>query len=128
VIRALEKRDLWRPGTRLDSWMMRMMRNIWIDEARARRRRAETFVAEDAGLSVGASGGQEEAATLGVIDCGLRTLPDEQREAVLLRDRLELTYEEAAETLGISVAALKSRLFRGRERLREMLGDLWPGE
>ena len=90
VMRALEKRDMWQPGTRLDSWMHRMMRNIWIDESRARTRRGETFVAEDAGLSVGAGGGQEEAVELSVIDRGLRTLPDEQREAVLLVMVVEL--------------------------------------
>mgnify|MGYP006180517043 CR=1 FL=1 len=41
VERALQKRDQWQPGTRLDSWMYRMMRNIWIDEQRARAERAE---------------------------------------------------------------------------------------
>jgi RNA polymerase sigma-70 factor (ECF subfamily) len=54
-------------------------------------------------------------------------LPDEQRAAVVLRDRMELSYEDAAETLGISVAAFKSRLFRARDRLREMLGPIVEG-
>src|SRR3546814_13497058 len=39
--RALKSRHLWAEGTRLDSWMYRIMRNIWIDEARARQRRAD---------------------------------------------------------------------------------------
>ena len=82
VMRALDRRAQWQPGTRLDSWMMTMMRNIWIDEQRARIRRGETFVAEEAGASVGAGVGQEQAVELGVIDRALRTLPDEQREAV----------------------------------------------
>jgi RNA polymerase sigma-70 factor (ECF subfamily) len=41
---------------------------------------------------------------------------------MILRDRLELSYEDAAEAVGISVAALKSRLFRARETLRSRLG------
>src|SRR3546814_6096474 len=40
--RALKSRHLWAEGTRLDSWMYRIMRNIWIDEARARQRRARS--------------------------------------------------------------------------------------
>ena len=39
VLRALARREKWQPGTRLDCWMMTMMRNIWIDEQRARTRR-----------------------------------------------------------------------------------------
>lgn len=123
MIRALEKRELWQPGTRLDSWMMRMMRNIWIDETRARARRGETFVGEDAGLSVGGSGGQEEAVALSVIDRGLRTLPDEQREAVLLVMVEGYSYKEAAEIVGCPVGTLNSRLVRGRDALLAWLGD-----
>ena len=123
VIRALEKRDLWVPGTRLDSWMYRMMRNIWIDESRARTRRGETFVAEDAGLSVGGSGGQEEAIELSVIERGLRTLPDEQREAVLLVMVEGYSYKEAAGIVGCPVGTLNSRLVRGRDALLAWLGN-----
>jgi RNA polymerase sigma-70 factor (ECF subfamily) len=123
VIRALEKRELWQPGTRLDSWMYRMMRNLWIDEARARKRRSETFAGEDAGFSVGAGGGQEEAVELSVIDRGLRTLPDEQREAVLLVMVEGYSYREAAEIVGCPVGTLNSRLVRGRDALLAWLGD-----
>lgn len=84
MLRALSKRDPWQPGTRLDSWMYTMMRNRWIDDQRTRKRRGETFVAEEAGASIGASGGQEEAAALADIDRALRILPVELREAVLL--------------------------------------------
>ena len=123
VLRALDRRAQWQPGTRLDSWMMTMMRNIWIDEQRARRRRGETFVAEDAGLGVGAGGGQEEAVELTVIDRALRTLPDEQREAVLLVMVEGYSYKEAAEIVGCPVGTLNSRLVRGRDALLSRLGD-----
>mgnify|MGYP001557378717 CR=1 FL=1 len=123
VIRALEKRDLWQPGTRLDSWMYRMMRNVWIDETRARTRRGETFVTEDAGLSVGAGGGQEELVALGDVDRALRTLPDEQREAVLLVMVEGYSYKEAAEIVECPVGTLNSRLVRGRDALFARLGE-----
>lgn len=123
MIRALEKRDLWQPGTRLDSWMMRMMRNIWIDEARARSRRSETFVAEEAGAGVGGGGGQEAAVALGDIDRALRLLPDEQREAVLLVMVEGYSYKEAAGIVGCPVGTLNSRLVRGRDALLEKLGE-----
>lgn len=51
----------------------------------------------------------------------LERLPDDYREAILLRDVESLTAPEAAETLGISVDALKSRLHRARQALREAL-------
>ena len=123
VMRALDKRAQWLPGTRLDSWMMTMMRNIWIDEQRARIRRSETFVAEEAGMAVGAGGGQEEAVELSVIDRALRTLPDEQREAVLLVMVEGYSYKEAAEIVGCPVGTLNSRLVRGRDALIAHLGD-----
>ena len=123
VIRALERRAQWQPGTRLDRWMMTMMRNIWIDEQRARTRRAETFAPEEAGLGVGSGGGQEEAVELGVIDRALRTLPDEQREAVLLVMVEGYSYKEAAEIVGCPVGTLNSRLVRGRDALLSGLGE-----
>ena len=123
VTRALERRAQWQPGTRLDSWMMTMMRNIWIDEQRARSRRSETFVAEEAGAGVGSGGGQEEAVALGDIDRALRTLPDEQREAVLLVMVEGYSYKEAAEIVDCPVGTLNSRLVRGRDALLARLGD-----
>lgn len=100
-----------------------MMRNMWIDEQRARKRRGETFVAEDAGAAMGASGGQEEAAVLGDVDRALRLLPHEQREAVLLVMVEGYSYKEAAEIVGCPVGTLNSRLVRGRDALMGHLGE-----
>ena len=123
VARALDRRAQWQPGTRLDSWMYTMMRNVWIDEQRARRRRGETFVPEEAGMGVGADGGQEAAAELDVIQRALHTLPDEQREAVLLVMVEGWSYKEAAGIVGCPVGTLNSRLVRGRDALLARLGD-----
>ncbi|WP_246465772.1 RNA polymerase sigma factor [Novosphingobium jiangmenense] len=123
IERALRARAQWQVGTRLDSWMYRIMRNIWIDEVRASTRRGQTFVDEEAGLAVGASGGQEERAALGDVDRALARLPEEQREAVVLVMVEGWSYKEAAEIVGCPVGTLNSRLVRGRDALMALLGE-----
>jgi RNA polymerase sigma-70 factor (ECF subfamily) len=122
--RALANRDKWQDGTRLDSWMYRIMRNCWIDEARSRQRRGQTFVDEEAGLAVGADGAQESHVELGNVDRAMAKLPAEQREAVLLVMVEGYGYREAAEIIGCPVGTLNSRLVRGRDALLSELGGL----
>ena len=64
IERALVNRGKWQEGTRLDSWMYTMMRNIWIDETRARQRRGQTFVSDEAGAAVGQAGIAAAVGTL----------------------------------------------------------------
>lgn len=125
IERALRARDKWQPGTRLDSWAMTIMRNIWIDEVRARRRRAETFAPAEAGDAVGDAGDRriEAAVELGQVDRALATLPDEQREAIALVLVEGFAYKEAADILEIPMGTLSSRLVRGREALMQALGE-----
>lgn len=123
IERALKSRDQWVEGTRLDSWMYRIMRNIWIDEVRSRTRRDKTFTVEDAGLSVGTDGGQEFRVELSNVDRAMATLPDEQREAIMLVMVEGYGYREAADIIGCPVGTLTSRLVRGRDALQLMLGD-----
>lgn len=124
IERALTNRSRWQEGTRLDSWMYRVMRNIWIDEGRATTRRRMTFVAEDAGMAVGAEGAQEAAVELSMVDRALQRLPEEQREAVLLVMVEGYAYKEAAEIIGCPVGTLNSRLVRGRDALLAALGEV----
>jgi RNA polymerase sigma factor (sigma-70 family) len=123
IERALRSRAQWQAGTRIDSWMYRIMRNIWIDEGRAMTRRMQTFVDADEGSGVGMSGGQEERAELTDIDRALAKLPDEQREAVLLVMVEGYSYKEAAGIAGCPVGTLNSRLVRGRDALMGLLGE-----
>src|SRR5690349_7330481 len=53
VERALRSRDQWEPGTKLDSWLYRIMRNLWIDTVRARGRKERHEAPEEEALSVG---------------------------------------------------------------------------
>jgi len=123
VERALKAREQWQPGTRLDAWMYRIMRNIWIDEARARARRAQTFAPEEEGLSVGDDGHEaiERNVEMNDVDRAMAKLPDEQREVIALVLVEGLAYKEAAEILEIPMGTLTSRLVRGRQALVQML-------
>lgn len=123
IERALVRRDQWQDGTRLDSWMYRIMRNIWIDETRGRVRRAATFVDEETGQGVGISGQQEATVELGNVDRAMAQLPAEQREAVLLVMVEGYSYKDAAEIIGCPVGTLNSRLVRGRDALLALLGE-----
>ena len=124
IERALRSRDQWQAETRLDSWTYRIMRNLWIDETRSAARRGKTFADEEAGLSVGAPSGQDSALLRRDLDRALATLPDDQREAVLLVLVEGYAYKEAAEIVGCPVGTLTSRLGRGRDALMARLGDM----
>ena len=123
--RALKARDQWQPGTRLDSWRYRIMRNLWIDEARARQRAARTFAPEEAGEHVGHAGDHdiETHMRLSDVDRAMQALPDEQREAIALVLVEGLSYKEAAAVLGVPMGTLTSRLVRGRGALIELMGE-----
>jgi RNA polymerase sigma factor (sigma-70 family) len=123
IERALRSRGQWQAGTRLDSWTYRIMRNIWIDEGRAKTRRMQTFAEAEEGLAVGTSGGQEAKVQLSEVDRALARLPDEQREAVLLVMVEGYSYREAADIVGCPVGTLNSRLVRGRDALLALLGE-----
>ena len=121
--RALKARDQWEPGTRLDAWMMRIMRNCWIDEVRSRTRRAQTFATEDAGALVATPAHEdiERNAEMHDVDRAMNALPAEQREAIALVLVEGLAYREAADILEIPMGTLTSRLTRGRQALAQML-------
>lgn len=123
IERALKARDQWQDGTRLDAWMYRIMRNIWIDEARARARRAATFAPEEDGVNVGDDGHEaiERNVAVSEVDRAMAKLPDEQREVIALVLVEGLAYKEAAEVLEIPMGTLTSRLVRGRQALVQML-------
>ena len=125
IERALKSSQQWQGGTRLDSWVYTIMRNIWVDQVRARNRRGQTFVAEEAGLDVGDPGDAaiEAHVELGNVGRAIDRLPLEQREAVMLVLVEGFAYKEAAEIIGCPMGTLTSRLVRGREALMRLLGE-----
>ncbi len=125
VERALMRMDQYQDGTRLDSWLFSITRNAWIDEARSRTRRGKVFAPAEAGEHVGYGGDAEIHAKLEANDVwtAMRKLPADQREAVALVCVEGIAYREAAETLGVPIGTLTSRLARGRAALQAMLGE-----
>ena len=122
VERALTRAEQWQPGTRLDSWMFRIMQNAWIDETRARERRAKTFVAEEEGEHVGVSTTDAQIDAIAVRKA-VAQLGDDQRAVVGLVLVDGLPYREAADVLGVPIGTLTSRLARAREALQAILSD-----
>ena len=57
------------------------------------------------------------------LDAAVQKLPPEQRTVFLLKVHEEMRYEEIAEVLEISMGTVMSRLFRARQKLKEMLRD-----
>jgi RNA polymerase sigma factor (sigma-70 family) len=119
IERALSRRSQWAAGTRLDSWLMRIMKNAWIDETRSRGRRGRLFASEEAGEHVAdplvAKPADRDDAM--AVEQAMARLPDEQRLAVVLVLVEGLSYAEAAEVLEIPAGTLTSRLVRGRMAL-----------
>lgn len=120
VERALVRCDQWQPGTRLDSWVFRIMKNAWIDEVRARARRDELFAPEEAGEHVG-DAVMERQTDMMAVQQAMATLNDDQRLVVGLVLVEGLPYKEAAEVLDIPIGTLTSRLARAREALQAAL-------
>jgi RNA polymerase sigma-70 factor, ECF subfamily len=120
--RALSRAAQLRPDAPLANWMFGIVRNAWLDEQRARSRRARLFAPAEAGAAVSdaTQGAYEE--TLAVQDA-LARLPEEQRTAVALVLIEGLSYKEAAHVMEVPIGTLTSRLARGREALMEMLGE-----
>jgi RNA polymerase sigma factor (sigma-70 family) len=120
VERALKHLDQWQPGSRVDSWMFRIMQNAWIDELRARERRGQTFAPEEEGQAVGVATTEAQIEAL-ALRKALDALNDDQRAVIGLVLVEGLPYKEAAEVLGIPIGTLTSRLARAREALQTML-------
>ncbi|MGD9933120.1 MAG: RNA polymerase sigma factor [Dehalococcoidia bacterium] len=112
-------------------WLLRIAANQCRDEYRRRGRRisAGTLTPGEPGddaIDIPDSGETAESAVLrselgANLEQLLLEVPFEQRQAVVLVDIYELSYEEAARLLDISLGTLKSRIHRGRERLRRLV-------
>lgn len=125
VERALRSRAQFTLGTRLDSWLFRITRNLWIDEARSRQRKAAWEAPPEEGERQGCDGAAdiERSAELANVIRAMGRLPDEQREVVALIMIEGLGYREVAELLGQPIGTVSSRLVRGRNALLAALGE-----
>ncbi|MGI9422651.1 MAG: RNA polymerase sigma factor [Hyphomicrobiaceae bacterium] len=121
--RALERKDQWQPGTRLDSWMYRIVRNIWIDSRRTikvRGEQVEIGTAHDLSVVDGRTV-TDARMTLEVVSRAMAQLPEEQRLVIALICIDGLTYREAAEIVDAPIGTVMSRLARARVALHNLV-------
>jgi RNA polymerase sigma-70 factor (ECF subfamily) len=123
VERALTRLGGWREDTRLDSWLFKMMQNLWIDQARARRVRGGDTVGGDAELALlpGVDGRpvMEARLTLRATLEAVMQLPEDQRAVILLVVVEGFSYREAADVLGVPIGTVMSRVSRARAALED---------
>jgi len=126
--RALQRASQLRDQARLDAWLYGIMRNLWIDETRARRVRRHDDL--DSALDIAGTDGRtatEGHLMLATVRRCLQSLSPEHRAILMLVCVDGLSYREAAEVLDIPIGTVMSRLSRGRQELHALLasrGDL----
>jgi RNA polymerase sigma-70 factor, ECF subfamily len=115
-LRALANSTQWQPGTRLDSWMYRIVQNTWYDQLRARKVRGEVVDIEEQTHLVGTDGRDvlEHRASLLAVSKKLTELSADQQMIVALVCFDGLSYKEAAAALDLPIGTVMSRLARAR--------------
>ncbi|MGQ7862656.1 RNA polymerase sigma factor [Pseudomonas sp. 32A] len=120
----------WRSGeARFDTWLHRVALNLCHDHLRRRKERPlhdEAAMSEVIDTAPAADEQLEAAARSEHMAAALASLPDRQREAIVLQYYQELSNIDAAALMNISVEALESLLSRARRNLRSYLDDT-PG-
>ncbi len=125
LARAWRCRASYEPGTNLKAWVFMILRNGFYSHTRRSWRSCE-LDPEVAASTLVAVTNPTGALELNDLRRAMNMLPDDQREALILIGAAGLSYEEAAETCGVAIGTVKSRVSRARSRLAEILeeGDL----
>lgn len=121
IERALTRAALWRTGSKLDSWLMTIMHNLFVNQVRAASTRLRTDAPEEFDRRPSNAADPSERLGIRDLDAALAKLPVEQREVLLLVALEDTAYEEAARILGIPLGTVMSRLSRARDRLRKIM-------
>lgn len=140
MVAAFRRAGSFRGDAAVTTWLHRVVVNACLDRIRAAKVRRAEALPDD--LDEGADRGALVSATQADVDPAhraeaddrrqrvldaLRTLPHEQRAALVLVDMEGYSVAEAAEILDCAEGTVKSRCSRGRHRLAELLLDLRPG-
>jgi RNA polymerase sigma-70 factor (ECF subfamily) len=124
LVRVQRGLATYRPGS-MEGWLSRITTNAFLDDVRRRKRRpVEPLPDEVDRLPVGNPAPDEALARESLpdhIQAALLGLPDDYRIAVVLCDVVGMAYHEIAESVGVPVGTVRSRIHRGRSLLREVL-------
>jgi RNA polymerase sigma-70 factor (ECF subfamily) len=121
--RALTRLGQLREGTRLDSWLYRIIYTRWIDNLRRKKTRTDKLILlshESPPANPGADTGNPLDTALDLQNA-LKKLPDEQRAAIILVSVEGYSYEEAASVLEVPAGTVASRVARARKMLGRIL-------
>ncbi len=131
-LRALRFRHRFQPGTNLRAWLFKILRNVSVDSYWRRNREpvmedldpegGSATLAEVEGVR-GAEAGPVDRLVRMDLDEALQQLPEPFRSAIVLSDIEGLNVAEIAEVMQCPRNTVKTRLFRGRRFLRELLKD-----
>jgi RNA polymerase sigma-70 factor (ECF subfamily) len=131
MLKAYRSWHQYKKGTNVRAWLLTILRHTFINEYRKSKRTGPTVdINEIEGFSVFHE--VQETDPEGrffskiVDDEVLRaidSLPEEFRETLVLSDMEQLTYTEIAEVTGVPIGTVKSRLFRARQALQQVLYD-----
>ncbi len=117
--RALRNVDAFRAGTRMDSWMYRIIQNLWLDNRRRLKTRKEEI--DPMGAHVTDEGKAASAPLarlmLDQVREAMAALPDDQRIVLSLIAIEGRSYKEASDMLDVPIGTVMSRLSRAREKL-----------
>lgn len=121
-MRAFAHLHQFQPGTRLASWMYRIIHNVWLNQRRASRMRDAVVDFDARPEPVGDDGRTvvESRLTLTRVLEALSRLPREQQVVIALISIEGLSYQEAADVLDVPLGTVTSRLARGRRALYEI--------
>ncbi len=122
-LRALECESQFRPGTRLDSWLVCIAKTIWLNQLRATKVRQGAVSSRPEIIALAdAASDAETALFLMQVLSAVADLPEAQRSAVFLVCVEGYSCKDAAARLGVSAGAVRSRVASARARLVSALG------
>jgi RNA polymerase sigma-70 factor (ECF subfamily) len=125
AMRALPRFDP-RGAARPSTWLLTIAMRLVVSERRKRRLVLQPLAEGDDGAQPGTPETERRRVELGrALQRAAAQLSDEQRDVFVLAELHDLEMREIGDVLGIPEATAKTRLFRARERLRELLHDVW---
>jgi len=122
LVRAISKQHLWQEGTDLRAWLFTILHNEHVNDVRRVAREGATIPMDEVASVMPVEANAVDSLQLRDLDRAIGRLADEQRQVILLVGLEGMSYEQAAEILGIPVGTVRSRLSRGRETLRVLMG------
>jgi RNA polymerase sigma-70 factor (ECF subfamily) len=119
LLKALVNIHQFTPGTNLKAWMFTIVRNTFYTNYKKKRREVAAPLEETGTVSTEAT--QEWTLTMEEVNEAMEHLPGDQKQALMLVGTSGMSYERAAEVCGCALGTIKSRVSRGRTKLRELL-------